>query len=70
MIYLGFSRFLSGLDLNFDSMTYGLLRLHAKDSHEPRQACFLSTHGVFAIERIVCPFKEQLLKISNFIQKY
>jgi len=30
-------------------MTYGLLRLHAKDSHEPRQACFLSTNGVFAI---------------------
>ena len=50
MIYLGFSRFLSGLDLNFDSMTYGLLRLHAKDPHEPRQACFLSTHGLLAIE--------------------
>jgi len=50
MICLGFSRFLSGLDLNFDSMTYGLLRLHAKDPHEPRQACFLSTHGLLAIE--------------------
>jgi len=36
MIYLGFSRFQSGLDLNFDSMAYGLLRLHAKDRNEPR----------------------------------
>ena len=31
MIYLGFLAFQSGLDLNFDSMTYGLLRSHAKD---------------------------------------
>ena len=50
MIYIVFSRFLSSLDLKFDSMTYSLLRMHAKDSYEPRQTCFLSTHGVFAIE--------------------
>lgn len=39
MIYLGFSRFLSVLDLNFDSFTYGLLPVHAKDPYEPKQAC-------------------------------
>ena len=50
MIHLGFLAIYSGLDLNFDSMIYGLLRLYAKDPHEPLQACFLSTHGVFAIE--------------------
>ena len=50
MTYLGFLAFQSGLDLNFDSMTYGLLRSHAKDRNEPRQACFLSTHGVSAPE--------------------
>ena len=42
MIHNGFLAFQSGLDLNFDSMTYGLLRRHAKGHHEPRQACFLS----------------------------
>ena len=50
MTYLGFLAFQSGLDLNFGSMTYGLLRSHAKDRNEPRQACFLSTHGVSAPE--------------------
>ena len=34
------------LDLKVDSVTYGLLRLYAKDRDEPSQACFLSTHGI------------------------
>ena len=50
MIYNDFLVFQSGLDLNFDSMTYGLLRLHAKYTTEPRQAYFLSNYGIFAIE--------------------
>ena len=33
-------------------MTYGLLRSHAKDRNEPRQARFLSTHGLLAAEHV------------------
>ena len=40
MIYLGYSRFQSRFDLNFDFMIDGLLLLHAKELHELRQACF------------------------------
>jgi hypothetical protein len=54
MIYLGFLAFQAGLDLNFDSMTSGLLRSPAKDCNEPRQACFFSTHGVFAAGTFRC----------------
>ena len=34
MIHFSFLAFQSGLVLKVDSMTYGLLRLHAKDHHE------------------------------------
>ena len=64
MIYLGFLAFQSGLDLNFDSMTYGLLRRHAKDRNEPRQACFLSTHGLLAAEH-VSPLRGQAPRRSQ-----
>ena len=50
MIYLDFSRFLSGLDLNFEFMMYGVLCLHAKGHPEPGQTCLFSTHGVSALE--------------------
>jgi hypothetical protein len=49
MIQNGFLAFQSGSDLNFDSMTYGLLRRHAKGHHEPRQTCFLSTRGILPL---------------------
>ncbi len=46
MIHFEFLAFQPGLDLKVDSMTDGLLRLHAKDRHAPRQAFSLLTHCV------------------------
>ena len=43
-----FSCFESGLDLNFDFITFGPLRVHAKDRNAPRQACF--SHHMRAAE--------------------
>jgi len=40
MVHNGFLEFQSGLDLNFNSMTYGFLCRHAKGHHEPRQLVF------------------------------
>jgi hypothetical protein len=40
MTHLGFLAFQSGFDLKVDSLTHGLLRLHAKHRHEPSQAFF------------------------------
>ena len=64
MIYFGFLAFQSGLDLNFDPMTYGLLHVHAKDRHEPRQACFLPTHDIPATEHF-SPLRDYTSRLSQ-----
>lgn len=50
MTHDNFLVFRFDLDLEFDSMTYGLLRIQEKDRNESGQACFFSTHGVLASE--------------------
>ena len=45
----------SGLDLNVERQTCGLMRCHAKDRHAPRQACIFAAHGVLAAEYISPP---------------
>ena len=39
----------SGLDLNVERQTCGLLRFHAKDRHAPGQARVFAAHGVYAV---------------------
>jgi hypothetical protein len=50
MNYLQNLAFQSGLDLNVERQTYGLLRDGAKGRYTPRQARVFSAHGLFAHE--------------------
>ena len=49
MIHNGFLVLQSGLDLNVNSKSYGLLRLDANGPQGLRQTWFLSTRGVSAL---------------------
>ena len=52
MICLPNLMFWSGDDLNVEVQTRGLLRLHAKDHHAPRQARVFAGHGLLAAEHL------------------
>ena len=45
----------SGLDLNVERQTYGLLRTCAKGRYAPRQARFFSAHGLSAHALLAAP---------------
>jgi IS4 transposase len=59
MIFLPNLVFWSGLDLNVESQTYGLLRYYVKDGHAPRQSRVLSTHGYLDFPRLYAIQKAQ-----------
>ena len=48
MKYIDFLAILSDVDLNVDTMTYGLLYSNAKDCHEPGQTRFLAADRIAA----------------------
>jgi hypothetical protein len=52
MICLPNLEFRSGDDLNVEVQTRGLLRLHAKDHHAPRQARVFAVDGLLAVEHL------------------